>query len=297
MTVRDALSVATATLSSEIESPRREARLLLTLVADFSLAKQLKSPEKKLSDDQVRRYFALVTRRSKGEPFAYLAGSQAFYGRSFEVGKGVLVPRPETEQLVSWWLEQIVALLKSGALPPELTILDIATGSGCIGLTIAQELRKLAKEDARFKVKGLYLTDISETALDYARKNVRLIDPDIFVSIEKADLLPAYWPHPDLVFSNPPYIDMENDREVDSSVLAYEPRLALAAGEDGMDVFKRLASRLPQVATKPFYLGLEHGYTQATLVKDVFQRAGFDVFSSMTDYNGYERGQWLFKSL
>lgn len=290
MTIRDALIAAQAILlENSIEEPLKEARRLLALSPALSLEQQLKTPARSLTGEEASLFFSLVNRRADGEPFAYLAGVSEFFGRPFLVGPGVLIPRPETEQLVSWWLLKILALRDNGELGDSLTLLDIGTGSGCIGITLALEL-----EARGVVIKGLHLTDISGEALIYARKNLEALQVSCPVTLEETDLLPSVWPSADLVFSNPPYIDVTNDPALEPSVLTFEPRLALDGGAAGMVFYQELARRLKEAADGPFYLGLEHGYLQAAQVKQVFQASRFDVISSMTDYNGYERGQWLF---
>lgn len=289
MTIRDALIAAQSILQkNSIEEPLKEARRLLALSPVLPLEQQLKTPDKPLTSEEESLFFSLVKRRADGEPFAYLAGVSEFFGRPFLVGPGVLIPRPETEQLVAWWLEKILSLKDKGDLGNSLTLLDIGTGSGCIGITLALEL-----EARGIVIEGLCLTDISREALSYAKKNLAALQVSCPVMLEETDLLPEVWPSADLVFSNPPYIDVANDPALENSVLTFEPRLALDGGAAGMVVYQKLALRLNEVADGPFYLGLEHGYRQADQVKQVFQASRFDVISSMTDYNGYERGQWL----
>jgi len=167
----------------------------------------------------------LVQRRLLGEPVQYIIGLGAFYGRDFEVGPGVLIPRPETELLVEW----AVSALKNR---PNPKIIDLGTGSGCIAITLALEL-------AQSQVSAL---DISTGALEVAGRNASRLGAR--VAFSKRDLLledvPA-GPY-DLVISNPPYVPLSEKATLQSEVVGYEPHVALFAGSDPLLFYRRIAA-------------------------------------------------------
>lgn len=282
MKIREALALAAGRLNeSRVDDPLREARLLLSLQPLFTLSFQLAHPDQELTDAEWRLFEAHTERRSAGEPFQYVAGTAAFLGRAFAVGPGVLIPRPETEQLTEWWIE---AAHRRFSGP--LCIVDLCTGSGCIGLTAALELERLGTP-----VESLYLSDISGEALAYARQNQEALAPALSVRFVPADLFFDPWPAADLIFCNPPYIDVRNDPALSPGVSRYEPATALDGGPDGLHFYRRLAAGLGRRAASHALIGVEHGYRQGEAVRQIFSDAGFDAEASMTDYSGHERGQ------
>ena len=285
MTVREALAAAADLLrKSCIDEPLREARLLLSLQPRFTLTYQLGHPNEALSREEVRLFDVQTTRRAAGEPFAYIAGSVTFFGRSFAVGPGVLIPRPETEQLTKWWLDTVLA--ERDRFSPAVSIVDLCTGSGVIGLTAALELARQGIRTA-----SLYLSDISPDALAYAEQNRHALAPGLPVTILRSDLFFEPWPEADLVFCNPPYIDIANDEALSPDVSRYEPAAALDGGPDGLSFYRRLAAGLVMRVAPHTLIGVEHGYRQAAAVRQIFTDAGFDAEAVMSDYGGCERGQ------
>lgn len=291
MTVRDALALARARLhAADIADAAMEVRHLFTVVTSLTMNEQIRQYDHVVSDSVVSLFFSLVERRVAGEPLAYLSGSSEFAGLSFHVGPGVLAPRPETEQLVYWWCEQIKAHANVG--DQGLRIVDIGTGSGVIGLSTAHLLAEQG-----IPVSHLYLVDVSEAALAYARRNAALLTGhNIQIAFVTADLYPEPWPSVDIVLSNPPYIDVANDRALDAGVLRYEPRLALDGGAAGMTVYRRLAVGLSERLQPGAFVGLEHGYQQAELVRSTFLSRSFDALAQMIDYGGHVRGQCFLKT-
>lgn len=220
---------------------------------------------------------SLLERRLHREPLAYLLGHREFYGRLFEVGPGVLIPRQETEVLVEAALE----LAPAGA-----RIADVGTGSGCIGITLGLERPDL----------GVTLIDISPEALVIARRNagqlgakVDVLEGDGIGLLEATGRRPPSvggWKHRggsafDLVVTNPPYVALGDP--LPPEVAHHEPALALYAGEDGMVFYRRLAmSSAPWILT-------EIGDGQSAAVADVFGESGWRLISTRSDLSGTPR--------
>lgn len=287
MTVADALRDAAAALRlANIEDAEKEARLLLALQPGWPVERQLLEKNDALDAQIISRYQAHVRRRAAGEPYAYLSGFAAFLGRDFQVGPGVLVPRPETEQLTEWWIAHLLETAQQRCAGHGLTVVDLCCGSGCIGLSAA-----LAAKEAGLPVDSIWLADISLPALDYASRNAARLAADLPVRVIQADLFFSPWPDADAVFCNPPYIDVANDAALEPYVLEHEPREALDGGTDGLVFYRRLAAGLADRAKPGTWVGVEHGYAQALAVKAIFMAKGFDADASLTDYSGHERGQ------
>ncbi len=259
-TVGQALAVARDRLSAE--SARLDAEVLLAHVTDHPRSWVLAHPDAVLSADQAAAYEVLLTRRTAGEPVAYLTGSREFYGQTFRVTPAVLVPRPETEALVE-------AVL--GDVSTDDTVLDIGTGSGVVAITIARE-----RSDMR-----VIATDFSEEALHVAKSNARRHDlwratPSEGVALVRpclsfttTDLLPDVSqldPATTLIAANLPYV--ADDAYRDSPALHHEPALALRGGPDGLAVINRLLDQLEARRFQPkgLYLEIDPGHV-ATLKK------------------------------
>lgn len=205
-------------------SARLDAELLLGMVLDQPRSRLLARMEDRPSETVRRRYDGLLRRRASGIPLAYLIGYQEFYGRRFTVTPEVLVPRPESELLVEFAL----AAVRQGD-----TVVDIGTGSGCLGLSIAAERPDLP----------VHLVDASAAALEVAKGNAR--DLGVTVSLHQADLWPADL-NPDplqtIVVANLPYVS--DDAYAANPNLRHEPAEALRGGTDGLDLIRRLLGRL-----------------------------------------------------
>lgn len=219
-----------------------------------------------------------VNRHADGEPIQYIIGSEEFYGRRFEVNEHVLIPRPETEELVYGTLKRLDNLFPDGT-PVELV--DVGTGSGAISVTLKLEKPSL-------KVTAI---DLSDDALGVAGKNAALFGADIdFIHGDLLQPLILQGKKVDAVISNPPYIPIADQEWMSDIVTEHEPHMALFAGEDGLDLYRRFMDELPLVLKERALVGFEIGAGQgeavAGLLKNTFPHANVEI---VFDINGKDR--------
>ena len=260
-----------------IEEARFEAQLLLALTLGVSRSSVIARTYAPLEEEQRQRFADLVAQRARRVPFAYLRGTQEFYGREFVVTPAVLVPRPETELLV----EKVSALIENNLTGyGGVTVADVGTGSGCIVVSI------LAEQPTAHGV----AFDISLDALKVAETNaynngvserVRLVRGDLLAGAAEAAL--------DIVVSNPPYIPTAVIEGLQAEVKEYEPRLALDGGEDGLHIYRRLVADAKRVLKMSGWLFMEMGQGQAGDVSGLMRRAGYERIELFRDLAGIER--------
>lgn len=263
-------------------------KLLLCYLLNMSKSQLIMRYQGSLEDARCEDYFQLLDRRCEGEPLQYITGEAGFMGFDFSVGKGVLIPRPETEELV----ELLVEVIEKGTLRGEdlakplknFTLLDLCAGSGAIGLS----LRKIL---GRGKIA---LSDISEDALKYARENARKLGIYKEVKIEEGNLFEPFKgrlrnKHFDVIVSNPPYISSEEMKTLQREVRDFEPCLALEGGENGWEVYERIAKEGRNFLTKNGILALEIGYDQGEVVPRMLEENGFTDVNVFQDLSGRDR--------
>jgi len=297
--VGDALRAATEWLrTSGSRSPRLDAELLMAAALGVGRAELLRAPERVLTIIEERRFDGYLVRRQAREPVAYIRGRRAFRGIELEVTPAVLIPRPETETLVDVALEALAAVpaggdAAGGALGDgpgdaaasglyEPVTLDVGTGSGCIALALAAENPFVR----------LVATDVSEAAVEVARRNAARLGLDGRVDIRVGDLLDDLLPRErfDLIVSNPPYIPDAEYRTLEANVRDYEPRLALHGGDDGLDVERRLISAAAARLRSGGVLAVEVGAGQAAAVRALFAATGaFEAAQQRADLAGIPR--------
>ena len=248
-TIRDVLDWATRDFTSRgIESPRLDAELLVAEALGIDrvgLYLDLHRPLLEVERSAIR---PLVARRRAREPVAYILGRRDFFGRRFLVTRDVLIPRPDTETLVEVALERIPAERRC-------RVVDVGTGSGAIAVTIAAE-RPMAEVTA---------TDVSQAAVEVARANAEALGVAERVELEHRDLLDVE-AHYDVVVSNPPYVASSELEGLEDEVRDHEPKQALEAGEEGLDVIRRLVAAAARATRTEGELLLEVGAGQAHAV-------------------------------
>ncbi len=214
------------------------------------------------SDIQTKEFESIVSRLKKSEPIQYVLGSCSFYGLEFKVGKGVLIPRPETEELVDW-------VIKDYSDRKNVNLLDIGTGSACIAVSLARNLHDST----------VFAYDVSEDALKIARENV--LANDVEVKLKQVDILKSSKDklgNFDIIVSNPPYIRESEQVDMEANVLEYEPSLALFVNENDPLVFYRNIAKFAQ-------LNLEKKGTLYFEINQAFGQATVDLLSELEFIN------------
>jgi len=258
------------------EAARLDAQVLLAHVLNQNRSWLFAHHEFELSDEDCRRYADLITRRRRREPVAYLLGRKEFYGLEFAVDQRVLIPRPETELLVDLVLAQIS---DRGGRP--VVVADVGTGSGAIAITVAVHAPEA-------KVYGI---DISQDALDVAEENRKRLTPEAGPLLLEGDLLDPLPEPADVIVANLPYIADEEDSGLQSDVRDYEPRLALKAGVEGLDLIERFLEQLPSKVQSRGAVLLEISPRQGEVVQKMAQdlRPRPSYVGLRRDYSGQVR--------
>jgi release factor glutamine methyltransferase len=213
--------------------------------------------DQQLSDRQVEDFMAMAKRRVAGEPVAYITGRRGFWSLDLHVSPDTLIPRPETELLVELALACISPRDQS-------SVLDLGTGSGAIALALAHE-RPGSQVTA---------VDVSEPALAIANRNAAEL------KLRNLVLIRSHWFAElgnqlfDVIASNPPYIEAD-DAHLAQGDLRFEPRSALASGEDGLDDIRVIVAEAPQHLSPNGWLLIEHGWNQGAAIRQLFSAAGF----------------------
>jgi len=251
--------------------PRLEAHMLWQQVLGVSRSWLVAHDTDPLDPAHLAAYEALEARRAAGEPMAYILGRREFLGREFRVTPDVLIPRPETEQLVEAALEAV-----AGCAAPR--VLDLGTGSGAVAVSVA-----LARPDARVDA-----TDVSPAALAIAAENARALGASL-------QFFHGNWydsrlgsPQYDLIVSNPPYIHAR-DPHLGQGDLRFEPPTALTDGADGLSALRAIIDGAPRYLAPSGTVCVEHGWDQAGAVRRLLRRRGFADIASLRDLAGIER--------
>ena len=273
-TIRKVLTWTTGRFEKEdIDAPRLTAEILLAHTLKLDRVKLFMELDRPLQKDELAEFRALIQRRMQFEPTQYLAGFKEFYNRRFAVDPRVLIPRPETELLV----EAVLQLLpKDGPS----RVLDLCTGSGCIGVTIAAE-----RAQASVRITDLS-TGACEVASDNAEKHqvagrVSVLHGDLFAAIPAGAKF-------DVVVSNPPYIKRSDLPGLQKEVRK-EPQQALDGGEDGLELVRRIADGSHAALRRGGWLALEIGDEQGDAVKQELTRAGYHAVRVDKDLSRLDR--------
>jgi release factor glutamine methyltransferase len=285
-----------------IEDAGREAEIIVSHCIGINRTVLYRdNPE--IREEKIERIDELLKRRSKREPLQYILGYVDFYGLKIKVGKGVLIPRPETELLAEEAIKavkrealSVMRKEKNTELPlnsslvtrhSSLIILDLCTGSGCLALALAREF-----PDAK-----VYGTDTSENAIRYAKENAELncinnvtfLEGNLFDPI--AELI-ARHPSPvnfDIIVSNPPYIRRDDIKNLQLEIKNWEPVEALDGGKDGLDYYRAIIPEAKGYLKREGFLIFEIGAGQSEEVSKIAKDTGFGNISLIKDYAGIER--------
>ena len=252
------------------------ARNLLCHVTGKSQQQLIADMEHYGSHDVCEKMEDAVSRICSGEPLAYVLGEWDFYGMTLQVNRNVLIPRDDTCAVTELAIKKALFLCESPR------ILDLCTGSGCIGLAIAHRVK-----DAR-----VTLADISKEAMAVAKKNITAQKLSGRVSCISSDALgepSTFLGKFDMIVSNPPYITTQEMEELPLSVKNYEPHLALHGGDDGLDFYRSIAENYTKILKPGGYLCFEFGMGQGDAVCRILETNGYTILERSRDYNDRER--------
>ena len=304
MQLKPALDSAIARLESAgIGSPRLNAEVLLMFTLACDRAHLYAHAERELSPEELARYQAALEERARGKPAQYITGHQEFWGLDFLVSPAVLIPRPETEHVI----ETVLELARSGSasvspavaaapLPPHsplaprhspLRLVDVGTGSGCIALALAKELPEAE----------IVAVDISSAALEIARANAARLQLDQRVKFLESNLLEGLLPvgagdlpaRFDFVVSNPPYVGEAQPEKVQREVREFEPKVAVFAGESGLEVYRQLIPQARAALRPGGWLVMEIGFSMEAAVRALVVGPGWQEVRVTHDLQGIPR--------
>ncbi|MBL6685672.1 MAG: peptide chain release factor N(5)-glutamine methyltransferase [Methylophilaceae bacterium] len=257
-------------LEESLNLPKRElmleTKMILLNSLEVTSTDLIINKKKSVSEKDYHQIKRIIDQRKTGKPLAYIFGEWDFYGQTFYVNKNTLIPRPDTELLIDIAFDTF-----DKTLP--LKILDLGSGSGVIGITLANH----------YLNSQIFLSDISMNALKIAKKNaakfnkkITLIRSDWFKSIDEH--------HFNLIVSNPPYIN-KNEQHLVSPELKFEPNKALYANEDGLGDIKSICARAKEYLITDGILMLEHGFNQASDILDIFKKNNYKNIKQFKDIN------------
>lgn len=240
--VRSFLEWAFLGLNKVSDSPFLDAEILLARVIKKEKEFLYIHPEKSLTAQQIKKFKQIINRRKKREPVAYILGYKEFYGLKFQVNKYTLIPRPETEMIVKESLNCLDPLSEPALL------IDVGTGSGCIPIAIAKNIKKSVK---------IFATDISAQALKIAKKNAKINKVNKKIKFLNGDLLEPLVEiiknsvdKNIIITANLPYVPSSLYKSVKPDVKNYEPKLALDGGKDGLKYYRALFKQIKKIQTR-----------------------------------------------
>lgn len=280
MTVLEVIQRSTEFLARKgVDSPRLQIELLLAHVLQMPRLKLYLNFERPLSEEQVTALREFVRRRGEREPLQHLLGTVNFLGLELAVTREVLIPRPETEQLVELAAKYLAPRNAGQAQPTR--VLDFGTGSGCVAVVLAKQ----------FPAAEIHASDISEAALRVARENAARHGVAERVYFHQGDgfaAVPAGMRF-DLLVSNPPYIPGGEIAALQPEVRDHDPRLALDGGTDGLDFYRRFVAEAPAFLQPEARLVAEFGDGQETALAGLFAAPGWGIEAIERDLSGRAR--------
>ncbi len=269
--IKELIREGAGTLSKSSDSPRLDAEVLLAFAKGVEREKILLTPTIDISPDEVERFIGLIERRKNFEPISYMTGKRDFYKSVFEVDRSVLIPRPETEELVELVLKKFDK--------ESIELLDVGTGSGCIALSLALERPEWKITATDISAEALEVT--YRNAVSLGAENVKLLEADIFDGLDGAFF--------DVIISNPPYISLKEKKSLPVDVKGFEPHHALFAENDGLAVLEKLLAGAPARLKKGGMLFCEIGFDQKGRIESVVDSAIWKRVSFKNDMRGMPR--------
>lgn len=275
MKVKDLITYGKNLLQkNNIEDSQTISKILMEYILGIEKSKLIINEEKEITEDDKTRYYLALIEIIQGTPIQYITNRQEFMKLEFYVDENVLIPQPDTEILV----EEVIEIAKK--VNGNLNILDICTGSGCIGISVAKNIEKA----------NIVMTDISKKALEIAKINynknieeekiVKFIESNMFEKIEEKF---------DIIVSNPPYIETKTIECLEKEVQR-EPHIALDGGKDGLDFYRILVSESYEYLNDNGYLCMEIGYNQKeAVIKLIKESRKYKEIYSKKDLSGNDR--------
>jgi len=257
---------------SKIDSFRLDSEILLSKILDVDREYLLSNQNQKIQEENLRAHFALVRKREKKEPVAYLVGYKQFWKNDFLVNKSVLIPRPDTEFLV----EESLKYLKKNK---HYSILDIGTGSGCIIISLLLD---------RPKCNGSAV-EVSKNAIKIAKTNAKLQQVHNRIKFINSDIDKLNHGKYDLIITNPPYIKSNEIKNLEEDIKFYEPKISLDGGSDGLREIKKVIKKSKTLLKRKGKLVLEFDHQQKKDVIKELKRNNFYINKVVKNYSYYDR--------
>jgi len=272
MRVKEALLYASDKLKeNRIENSLNEAKYLLKYLLETDDIFFITNLDNELESEKLDEYKKLVEKRCKHIPFSYITGTKEFMGLEFYVDNQTLIPRPETEIIVEYMINNFSK--------QNLNILEIGVGSGCISISTAYYLKNI----------NILGVDINEKALITANRNIQKHNLENRVKFIKSDIYENIKDKFDMIISNPPYIKKDVIKTLDRDVKDYEPILALDGGEDGLYFYREIINNAKKYLTENGHIILEIGYDQKKEVTDLLKENDFIQIKTIKDLAGFDR--------
>ena len=269
MNLKKVLADTTIKLSeSGIEGAARDARILTAYALQIPISELSLKINEQVSGEITSKLEKLILRRIHREPISKILGRREFWGRTFSINENVLDPRGDTETLIEFVIEK-----------PVKSVLELGTGSGAIAITLACEWKEV----------HVTAIDISEEALSLAKSNAEKFNVQNKIDFFKSDWFEAVKGSFDLIISNPPYIGLIEKDEIATEVIKYDPEIALFAGRDGLDAYKKIIPNLEKFLNPDGFVVLEIGAYQSNQVKNMMNVVGLIDTQIVKDLSGKDR--------
>ena len=253
---------------SGIEGAARDARILTAYALQVPISELSLKINEQVSGEITSKLEKLILRRTHREPISKILGRREFWGRTFSINKNVLDPRGDTETLIEFVIEK-----------PVKSVLELGTGSGAIAITLACEWKEV----------HVTAIDISEEALSLAKSNAEKFNVQNKIDFFKSDWFEVVKGSFDLIISNPPYIGLIEKDEISTEVIKYDPEIALFAGRDGLDAYKKIIPNLAKFLNPDGFVVLEIGAYQSNQVKNMMNVVGYIDTQIVKDLSGKDR--------